>query len=152
MAVRIFKGTQMKLAAVTFGTEGDTRPIATLCSALRDAGHDVFLLAAGGTLGSARDLGVPHAALAGDIRGMLQPRNGGASRVSGKAGLNATTRALSRVANDNATAWMRQTLELAAGCDAIVCAGLAAFVGFSVAEKLDVPALGAGMIPLTPTA
>lgn len=31
----------MKLAAVTFGTEGDTRPIATLCGALRDAGHDV---------------------------------------------------------------------------------------------------------------
>ena len=40
----------------------------------------------------------------------------------------------------------------ATGSDAIICAGLAAFVGFSVAEKLDVPALGAGMIPLTPTA
>jgi sterol 3beta-glucosyltransferase len=140
----------MKLAAVTFGTEGDTRPIATLCSALRDAGHDVILLAAEGTAGSARDLGVPYAALAGDIRSMLQPRN--ASIVSGKAGLNATTRALSRVANDNATAWMRQTLQLATGCDAIVCAGLAAFVGLSAAEKLEIPAIGAGMIPLTPTA
>jgi sterol 3beta-glucosyltransferase len=145
MAIQIAKGAQVKLAAVTFGTEGDTRPIATLCSALRDAGHDVTLLAAEGTLGSARDLDVPHTALAGDIRSMLQPRDGG-------AGLNAATRALSRVANDNATAWMRQTLESATGSDAIICAGLAAFVGFSVAEKLDVPALGAGMIPLTPTA
>lgn len=145
MAIQIAEGAQVKLAAVTFGTEGDTRPIATLCSALRDAGHDVTLLAAEGTLGSARDLDVPHTALAGDIRSMLQPRDGG-------AGLNAATRALSRVANDNATAWMRQTLESATGSDAIICAGLAAFVGFSVAEKLDVPALGAGMIPLTPTA
>jgi sterol 3beta-glucosyltransferase len=143
MAVRISKGTQMKLAAVTFGTEGDTRPIATLCGALRDAGHTVILLAGEGTLGSARELGVPHAALAGDIRSMV---------VFGKAGLNAGTRAISRVANDNATAWMRQTLESATGCDTIVCAGLAAFVGFSVAEKLGIPALGAGMIPLTPTA
>ena len=108
----------MKLAAVTFGTEGDTRPIATLCSALRDAGHDAILLAAEGTLGSARDLGVPHVALTGDIRGMLQPPAGVSSIVAGKLGLNATTRALSRVANDNATAWMRQTLESAGGCDA----------------------------------
>ena len=135
----------MKLAAVTFGTEGDTRPLATLCGALRDAGHDVILLAAEGTLGSARDLGVPHVALAGDIRGMLrQPTVPG--------GLNATTRVLSRIANDNATAWMRQTLEAAAGCDVVVCAGLAAFVGFSVADALGVLAIGAGMIPLTPTA
>jgi sterol 3beta-glucosyltransferase len=145
----------MKLVAVTFGTEGDTRPLATLCSALRDAGHDVILLAADGTLGSARDLGVPHAALAGDIRSLrslLQPRNGSAAIAAGKVGLNATARALSRVANDNATAWMRQTLELANGCHAIICAGLPALVGFSVAEKLGVPSLGAGMIPLTPTA
>jgi sterol 3beta-glucosyltransferase len=139
MAVRFFEGKQMKLTAVTFGTEGDTRPMATLCSALRDAGHDVILLAAEGTLGRARDLGVPHVALAGDIRGMLQPRSGGVSTISGKLGLNATTKALSSVANDNATAWMRQTLESATGRDAIIWAGLAAFVGFSVAEKLDVP-------------
>jgi sterol 3beta-glucosyltransferase len=66
----------VRLAAVTFGTEGDTRPIATLCRALKDAGHDVMLLAADGTLESARNLGVPHAALAGDIRGTLQPGGG----------------------------------------------------------------------------
>ena len=142
----------MKLAAVTFGTEGDTRPIAMLCGALRDAGHDVMLLAAEGTLASAQELGVPHAALAGDIRGMLQPRQGDAPIASGKAGLNATTKAISRIANDNAMAWMRRTRELAAGRDAILCAGLAAFVGFSVAEALDIPTIGAGMIPLTPTA
>ena len=73
----------MKLIAVTLGPEGDTGPIATLCSALRDTGNDVTLLAAGGRPGSARDLGVLHEALAGEIRGMLQPRNGDASIVSG---------------------------------------------------------------------
>jgi sterol 3beta-glucosyltransferase len=142
----------MKLIAVTFGTEGDTRPIAALCRSLMDAGHSVMLLAADGTLSSARDLNVPHAALAGDIRGTLQPGGGIASVLAGKKSLNATAKALAKIANDNAAAWMRQTLEAAGGCDAMIGAGLAAFAGFSAAEKLGIPIIGAGMFPLTPTA
>lgn len=141
----------MKLVAVTFGTEGDTRPLATLCRALKDAGHDVLLLAADGTLGSARDLGVPHAALAGDIRGTLQPGGGIAAVLSGKKSLNATAKALAKIANDNAAAWMRQTLDVIPGSDSVVGAGLAAFAGFSAAEKLGIPIIGAGLFPLTPT-
>ena len=141
----------MKLIAVTFGTEGDTRPIATLCRFLMDAGHSVMLLAADGTLSSACDLNVPHAALSGDIRGTLQPGGGIASVLAGKKSLNATAKALAKIANDNAAAWMRQTLEAASGCDAMIGAGLAAFAGFSVAEKLGIPIIGAGMFPLTPT-
>jgi sterol 3beta-glucosyltransferase len=141
----------MKLVAVTFGTEGDTRPIAALCRALMDAGHQVTLLAADGTLGSAVDLGVPHAALAGDIRGTLQPGGGIASVLSGKKSLNATAKALAKIANDNAAAWMGQTRDLIGGSDAVIGAGLAAFAGFSAAEKLGIPIIGAGMFPLTPT-
>ena len=139
----------MKLVALTYGTEGDTRPIAAVCRALMDAGHDVTLLADGGTLDSAGDLGVPHAALAGNIRGALQ--QGVFSAVAGKNSLNATAKAMARIANENANAWMRQVLEVAAGSDGLIVAGLAAFIGFSVAEKLAVPVIGAGMIPLTPT-
>lgn len=142
----------MKLVAATYGTEGDTRPITMLCRALMDAGHDVTLLADGGTLGSARALGVPHAALAGDIRGTLKPGGGIASVVSGKTSLNATAQALARIANENATAWMRQTAAAAADCDALIISGLISFVGLSVAEYLAVPAIGAAMFPITPTA
>ena len=141
----------MKLVAVTFGTEGDSRPIAMLCRALQDAGHDVMLLAAEGTLTSARDLGVPYAALAGDIRGTLQPGSGIASVLSGKKIMNDTAKALAKNANDNAAAWMRQTLDVIPGCDAVIGAGLAAFAGFCAAEKLGIPIIGAGMFPLTPT-
>jgi sterol 3beta-glucosyltransferase len=139
----------MKLAAVTFGTEGDTRPIAALCRALKDAGHDATLLAAEDTLRSAEELNVPHVKLAGDIRGALLAI---AAIVSGKTSLNAHAKALARIANDNAAAWMQETLGVAAGCDALICAGLAGFAGLSVAEKLGIPAIGAGMFPLTPTA
>jgi sterol 3beta-glucosyltransferase len=140
----------MRLVAITYGTEGDTRPLAALCRALLDAGHEVTLLADDGTLDSARNLGVPHQALAGDIRGTLQPESGIAS-VVGKMGVNATVKALASIANANALSWTRLTLETAQGCDAVIVAGLAAFVGLSVAERLNVPAIGAGMFPLTPT-
>jgi UDP:flavonoid glycosyltransferase YjiC (YdhE family) len=46
---------------------------------------------------------------------------------------------------------MRQVLETAAGSDGLIVAGLAAYVGFSAAEKLSVPVISAGMIPITPT-
>jgi UDP:flavonoid glycosyltransferase YjiC (YdhE family) len=116
-----------------------------------DAGHQATLLAAEGTLGRAVDLGVPHAALAGDIRGRLQPGGGIASVLSGKKSLNDTAKALAKIANDNAGTWMRQTLEVIGGSDAVIGAGLAAFAGFSAAEKLGIPIIGAGMFPLTPT-
>lgn len=51
----------MRLLALTYGTEGDTRPLAMLCHGLIGAGHAVTLLADGGTLGSAQALNVPHA-------------------------------------------------------------------------------------------
>jgi sterol 3beta-glucosyltransferase len=139
----------MKLSAVTFGTEGDTRPIAALCRALRDAGHDVTLLAASDTLRSAEELNVPHATLAGDMRGALLAI---AAIVSDKTSLSAQAEALARIANENVAAWTRKILLVAAGSDALICAGLAAFAGISVAEKLGIPVIGAGMFPLTPTA
>jgi UDP:flavonoid glycosyltransferase YjiC (YdhE family) len=141
----------MRLVALTYGTEGDTRPVAALGRSLIDAGYEVTLLADGGTLGSARDLDVPHAALAGDIHGTLQSVSSTTSIAAGKNSLNVTAQALVGIANENADAWMRQVLDSAAGSDGLIVAGLAAFVGFSAAEKLGIPVIGAGMIPLTPT-
>jgi sterol 3beta-glucosyltransferase len=141
----------MRLVVLTYGTEGDTRPIAALCRALMDAGYGATLLADASTLGTAGDLGVPHAALAGDIRGTLQSVSSTSSVVTGKNSLNATAQALAGIVNDNAGSWMRQVLDAAAGSDGLIVAGLAAFIGFSAAEKLGIPVIGAGMIPLTPT-
>lgn len=135
----------MKLVALTYGTEGDTRPIAVLCRALMDAGHAVELLADAGTLGSARRLGVPHAALSGDVKEDLK------ALVSEGKGVNATVAGLARIANAQAQSWMQQTAEAASDCDGIVVSGLAAFVGLSVAERFRIPLIGAGMIPISPT-
>jgi len=134
----------MKFVVVTYGTEGDTRPLSALCRALMDVGHEVHLLADGATLGSAAALGVPATALAGDIRETLRP--------SKESTPTDTARALAAIANANTETWLRQIVSVAKGCDAIILSALAAFVGLSAAEYLDVQAIGAGFIPITPTA
>ncbi|KAF1714679.1 UDP-glucose--sterol glucosyltransferase [Pseudoxanthomonas yeongjuensis] len=144
----------MKYIAITYGTEGDARPLAALCRALIDAGHEARLLADAATLGSAHALGVPTTALAGDIKGALQPGGGISGVVAGGDGFTATAKALARIANANTEAWLRTTMDAAAdaGCDALIVSGLAAFVGLSAAERLGVKAIGTGPIPITPTA
>jgi len=136
----------MRLLALTYGTEGDTRPLAALCHGLIAAGHAATLLADGGTLDSARVLGVPHAALEGDIRQDI------GALVAGGNGAGAAARGLAGLARRHIAPWMHQADAAAQGCDAILAGGLAAFVGMSVAERHDLPLIGTGMIPLTPTA
>lgn len=133
----------MKLVILTCGTEGDTRPLAALGHALRAAGHDLVLLGDAHTLSSADELRVPAVPLSGDIRELFAEW--------GQKGSRGTARALARLTNSHTAAWMRETLAVAGGCDGIVASGLAGFVGLSVAEHLGVPAIGAGMIPLTPS-
>ncbi|WP_225773520.1 glycosyltransferase [Inquilinus sp. Marseille-Q2685] len=142
----------MKFLVVTYGTEGDARPLAALCRALMDAGHESMLLADSATLGSAGAMGVPAVALAGDIRGTLRSGDAISAAVAGGRRVTHTVKALSRIANTNAGAWMRTVVDNGRGCDAIIVSGLAAFIGLSAAEHLGVKAIGAGLIPITPTA
>jgi sterol 3beta-glucosyltransferase len=134
----------MRFVVATYGTEGDTRPLAALCRALIDAGHHVRLLADANTLGSADSLGIPTTPLAGDIKTVLRPAQ--------ETTAADTVRALSAMTNANTESWLREITAAAKGCDAIIFSALASFVGLSAAECLGVRAIGAGFIPITPTA
>lgn len=138
----------MKFVAVTYGTEGDTRPMALLCRALMDAGHSTHLLADAATLGYASGLGVPATALAGDIRSVLRQDT---TLTTAGGGFRNTASAFARMATANSEAWLRATVAAADGCDAVILGGLAGFVGLSAAEALGMPAVGTGQIPITPT-
>jgi sterol 3beta-glucosyltransferase len=142
----------MKFIVATYGTEGDARPFAALCRGLMDAGHEARLLADAATLDGARALGVPTTALAGDIRGTVAPDPAIAGVVAKGGGFKRTVRVVAQIANENAEGWLRTIIESAEACDAILAAGLAAFVGFSAAEYLGITSIGSGMIPITPTA
>jgi len=141
----------MKFIVATYGTEGDARPFAALCRGLMDAGHEARLLADAATLGSAQILGVPTTPLAGDIRGTLAPDHAIAAVVAKGGGFNETARALAKIANENAESWLGTIIEAGEGCDAIIVAGLAAFVGLSAAEYVGAKGVGSGMIPITPS-
>lgn len=133
----------MKLLILTYGTEGDTRPLVALGHALSCAGHDIHLLGDARTLSSAEELGLANSALSGDIRQLFSDWS--------REGPKGTTKALVRLTNANTHAWTVETLAAAEGCDAILTSGLAGFIGLSVAERLGIPAIGTGMIPLTPS-
>jgi sterol 3beta-glucosyltransferase len=138
----------MKFVVVTCGTEGDTRPMALLCRGLDRAGHSSHLLAGAGTLEYAARIGVSASALVGDIRSVLLPDSTTARRGGG---FGKTAKALALIATANAEAWLRATMDVARDADAIIFGGLAAFVGLSAAEALRIPAIGTGLIPITPT-
>jgi sterol 3beta-glucosyltransferase len=142
----------MKFLAITYGTEGDTRPIAVLCRALIDSGHDVRLLASSATLNGAQELGVPTAALAGDIRGMAVPGGAISNVVERGDRFSSVASTLAHIANGNAEAWLQSAVEAGSGRDAILLSGLAGFVGLSAAEHLGIRAIGVGLIPISPTA
>lgn len=131
----------MKLLLLTYGTEGDTRPLAALGQALMEAGHQVELLADASTLGVAESLGLPSGVLAGDIR----------ATIASEGAMPDMARNLGELAKRHSGEWMRQALHHGRGCDAIVVSGLAAFIGLSAAEALRVPAIGSMLIPITPT-
>jgi UDP:flavonoid glycosyltransferase YjiC (YdhE family) len=142
----------VKILAITYGTEGDTRPLAALCRGLIDAGHEAKLLAASATLGSAQALGVPVRALAGDIRGLQQPSEALANVVKRGDRFADVTKALAHIANTNAESWMQAAAEATAGCDVVLLSALASFVGLSIAEYRKVPGIGVSLIPISPTA
>lgn len=105
----------MKFVILTYGTEGDTRPLAALCAALAAAGHKPHLLADHSKPGAARALGVPVSALSGDIKAALQPALAGAGAVAGRSRFKSTANALAGIANSNAQAWLRDTVKVAEG-------------------------------------
>jgi UDP:flavonoid glycosyltransferase YjiC (YdhE family) len=139
----------LRLVALTFGTEGDSRPMIALCRGLLDAGHDVVLLSERSGRAYAAECGVPFVPLAGDMAQALQSASAGFLRKGGD--VTQTAKALAEIARANTAAWMRTTLEHATGGDAIVAAGLAIYVGLSCAEHLRIPAIGAGLQPVMPT-
>ena len=136
----------MRLLMATYGTEGDTRPLVMLAHGLQRAGHHVYLLAERSTLSSAAALGVPHAALAGQIDADVDALVGQGNN------LRAASRGLAQMATHLTADWLAQTDAAAQDCDAVITGGLLAFIGMSVAQRRGVPIIGAGTVPVTPTA
>ncbi|HSC22320.1 MAG TPA: glycosyltransferase [Casimicrobiaceae bacterium] len=139
----------MRIAALTFGTEGDTRPMIALCRGLRDAGHDVVLLAERAGIAHAEALRVPFVPLAGDMAAAM--RKAAAALTPRGADARYVARTLAAIAAANTGEWLRVALDQARGRDVVICAGLAIYVGLAAADALRIRAIGAGLQPMMPT-
>lgn len=150
-AGRLRRPLSMRLILITFGTQGDCRPIVALGLGLRNAGHDVLMLGERSAAPLAVEHGLAFAPMAGDIQQTLAP--GGALHKLMTEGGNVAeaTRAFARIAEDNTEAWMAQLAEAAGDADAIVFSGLTGYVALTVGEQLGKPVIAAGMFPISPT-
>jgi len=139
----------MRLAILTFGSEGDTRPLAALCRGFQDQGHEIRLFAEHSTLSLAESLGIPCEALSGDVRSALpiaDPRQD--IRLTDVV---KTVKAMNQVIAANTAAWMRTVAPYARNADGILFSSLAVSAGNALRQELQKPGIGLFLQPITPT-
>lgn len=141
----------MRFTVVTYGTEGDTRPLVGLSRGLMEAGHEVRLFADPSTIRFAGENGVQAGSLDGDMRGAVYSGAELAGLIETGGGVRRMAGAVAEIANKHATSWMRTVVEDATVSSAILFSGIASYIGLSAAEHLEIPAIGLGLWPISPT-
>jgi sterol 3beta-glucosyltransferase len=136
----------MRFSVVSYGSEGDTRPIAAVCRGLLAAGHDVHLFCERSSIEVARAAGVPAEALVGDIKSTL-PLGNPSAELRGADVVKAAKAGL-RMVNHNTEAWMRRVADHARDSDAVLFSGLTMLLGPAVAQGLQKPAISLMLQPL----
>jgi UDP:flavonoid glycosyltransferase YjiC (YdhE family) len=140
----------VRIALITFGSEGDVRPVAALAAGLAAAGHRPVLVADRVATPLVEGRGVELRPLSGDVRA-LTATGAAAELFERGADPRALTRSMVRLGRAHVLDWARESLEAARGADAIFGAGLGAYTALSLAERLGVPAVLGALQPIGPT-
>lgn len=121
----------MRIAVVCNDTRGGIQPYVALALGLRGAGHDVRAVAPSNSSSMFSEVGLPVAALSGDVEAVLRASDGAAER-----GVIASMRLAARELPRIIQTWTKETLDACAGVE-IVTGGIGGMViGLSVAEKV----------------
>lgn len=139
----------MHLVLVTYGTDGDTRPMLALARGLQAAGHQVRLIGdeSGADLAAAE--GVEFTALPGSLKQIMESdTNLNKAMRSGRVGLGEVARTARRTARD----WLPVIDAAAAEADVIIGSSVAVYHAISVGESRGIPRFAAGFQPYLPTA
>lgn len=129
----------MRIAAISYGTEGDIRPMLALGRELAGRGHSMVLAGDASGAALAERVGVDFVPLSGDLRTQLNGpgelgdivRRGGQAVSGIKPVRTLLTQHLHR--------WTVDLLRASEGVDVVLSSGLSLPAGFNVAEALDVP-------------
>ena len=139
----------MKVVVAGYGSTGDTLPLIALAAGLRDAGHEVVLLADEAAGKTARRLGLDFRELAGSARAVVTEGSHGWSETiaSGRP----SPRLVSEIGRFNARAWMEAIGEAAVGADVIVASTLGVYHAASVAQDQKIPLIFGQLQPTLAT-
>ena len=141
----------MRVAIISFGSQGDTRPLIALGQSLVRAGHQAILLADPEFAELAVEAGVEFLPLAGgSVRDLFTNQK---IAKPNRNGFNVwgVMRVLAEHMGRYTDAWGRQLLTAASDADVVVASGLTFFIGLAVAEALGLPTVAASLQPVVPT-
>ncbi|NOX76030.1 MAG: glycosyltransferase family 1 protein [Gammaproteobacteria bacterium] len=141
----------MKITVITYGTEGDNRPLVALCRGLQNSGHDILFLGERSIEGLATRSAIPFQALEGDMKATVQPGGPLHRLMNEKTHPGVMAKACANFATENTKSWMKSLLSAAQDSDGIIFSGFAGYTALSVAEYLNKPVIGAGLFPVSPT-
>lgn len=137
----------MRIVLVTFGTEGDTRPLLALARGLEAAGHDPLVISDVSGADLAHAVGVEFEALPGDMRAQVTKGLGAWMMRTAVTNPLAMPGFLSEVT----LPWLKVLQGVLAQADVAVGAGMATYHVLSAAEVAGIPAVTATMQPNLPT-
>jgi sterol 3beta-glucosyltransferase len=140
----------MRVTLITFGTQGDVRPMVALAEGLARAGHTPVLVADPEFAPLAEGRGIEFKTLSGDIRATTASADMEALFTRGRNPAE-LSRMMARLAIEHSESWAAQFLEAARGSTGVIATGLGFFIGLAIAEKLGIPTIAAGLQPVSPT-
>jgi sterol 3beta-glucosyltransferase len=134
----------MRVGILTIDSRGGVQPLLALGLALRDAGHDIRVVAPADFVALVAETGLEFHPLDFEVKAYLE---------GGGAGVGSRREQLRRARTDmprQVTRWMSEALPALEGVDLVISGLAAAMVGRSVAERLGVPCIDAILTPTGP--
>ncbi|HET9084670.1 MAG TPA: glycosyltransferase [Candidatus Limnocylindrales bacterium] len=133
----------MHVVIVANDTQGGVQPYLALGVGLKDAGHDVRMVAPENAAASIHAARLPYASLSGDVEAFIRSSQAVAERGT----LNAM-RVARREMRSRIVGWTEETLDAARGAD-VLTGGVGGMVtGVAVADRLRVPFVEAHVQPV----
>jgi sterol 3beta-glucosyltransferase len=141
----------MRVAIISFGSQGDARPLIALGQSLARAGHQAVLLADAEFAALATEVGMEFLPLAGGSVRELITHPEFAKLFQRGLNVRVVMQVLLNYVSRYTEAWGRQFREVASDADLVVAAGLTFYIGLTVAEALGLPTVAVTLQPVTPT-
>ncbi len=141
----------MRVAIISFGSQGDTRPLIALSQSLVRAGHKAILLADPEFGDLAGEAGVDFVPLAGgSVRDLFTSREIAKPHQRGFDVWGVMQVLMQHMGRYTET-WGRQLRKAASDADVVIASGLTFFIGLAVAKSLGLPTVAASLQPVVPT-